>query len=156
MPSRQAFLRRVDADPDLADRYARARRDGLDVIADEMLTLADQCREGVKIKIKAGVEEHEISDMVERCRLQIDTRKWLLSRLRPDKYGDRVQVAGDAEQPLQTRVVIEMVSCTKHLPPGGLTQDAPTKHLPPGGLTQDAPIPPTPFPCKEDLRLPPG
>ncbi len=28
-------------------------------------------------------------DMVDRARLQVDARKWLLSKMRPDKYGDR-------------------------------------------------------------------
>lgn len=31
-------------------------------------------------------------DMVERARLQVDARKWLLSKLRPDKYGDKTSV----------------------------------------------------------------
>ena len=34
-------------------------------------------------------------------RVRIETRKWLLSRLRPDKYGDRTQVD------VQTRVTVD-------------------------------------------------
>ena len=34
-------------------------------------------------------EKVTTGDTVERSKLQVDTRRWLLSKLRPDKYGDR-------------------------------------------------------------------
>jgi hypothetical protein len=33
----------------------------------------------------------EKGDMVDRSRLQIDARKWILSKLLPKKYGDKVE-----------------------------------------------------------------
>lgn len=103
------------ADPALSQRYARAKLDGLDMLADEMLSLSDQCRVGERVTTKRttivadpdadaegeaaeGVtlpaEETTVvtADMVERARLQIDTRKWLLSKLAPKKYGDMLQL----------------------------------------------------------------
>jgi hypothetical protein len=38
---------------------------------------------------------------------RIDSRKWCASKLKPKKYGDRVSLAGDAENPLQTSVQVE-------------------------------------------------
>ena len=37
---------------------------------------------------------------VNRARLMIDTRKWLLSKMLPKVYGDHVTVAGDPDQPI--------------------------------------------------------
>lgn len=50
--TRQQFLRRVDEDKELAYKYARARIDGVHANADKILSLADECRIGEKIKRK--------------------------------------------------------------------------------------------------------
>jgi len=41
---------------------------------------------------------------VQKHKLQVDTRKWLLSKLAPKKYGDKLEVSGDAANPLVTRI----------------------------------------------------
>jgi hypothetical protein len=129
-----AFRRRVTDDVDgLASRYARSRNIGLDAIAEQIVELADTCREGVKTERKQigwqcsactravswggrgwlhgddtdlcaaataqrVYEEKTVTgDMVERAKLQLDARKWLLSKLRPDKYGDRLAVDARVE-----------------------------------------------------------
>jgi len=40
-------------------------------------------------------------DMLGHRKLQIETRLKLLAKWNPKKYGERVQVAGDAENPLK-------------------------------------------------------
>ncbi|MFN8996423.1 MAG: hypothetical protein ACK5X3_22525, partial [Pseudomonadota bacterium] len=42
---------------------------------------------------------------VNNRRLQIDTRKWLASKLKPKRYGDKLELAGDAKAPLTVQVV---------------------------------------------------
>jgi hypothetical protein len=37
---------------------------------------------------------------IQGLRVKIDTKKWLLSKLAPARYGDRTTVAGDPDQPL--------------------------------------------------------
>jgi hypothetical protein len=39
--------------------------------------------------------------MIDRSRLGIETRKWILGRMKPKKYGDRLQLANDPENPIQ-------------------------------------------------------
>ena len=41
------------------------------------------------------------------------TWQWLASKRAPKRYGDRLELAGDPEAPLQARVVVEHVN-----PPG--------------------------------------
>jgi hypothetical protein len=65
------------SDPDLAARYARARDELLEFWADEIIDIADD--DGV---------DAEIAQATQRSKLAVDTRKWLLSKLKPDQYGD--------------------------------------------------------------------
>jgi len=57
--------------PDFSDQYARSIVSKLEVHADELVDIADD-----------GYE-------VDRSRLRVDTRKWILSRLLPKKFGDK-------------------------------------------------------------------
>src|SRR5690606_35883601 len=66
-----------------SERYARARELGYEVMADELIEIAD-----------GGSGDWQ------RDRLRVDTRKWLLARMLPRRYGDRVTLAGDAAAPL--------------------------------------------------------
>ena len=38
------------------------------------------------------------SEYVQRSRIRIDTRKWIASKLKPKKYGDKVDVTTDGEK----------------------------------------------------------
>jgi hypothetical protein len=51
--------------------------------------------------IRDGKKTAEIRkvDMIEHRRLQIETRRWLLSKLRPREYGERIEV-DDGRDPL--------------------------------------------------------
>lgn len=82
-------------------QYAQAREAQADHYADEIVSLADTCRIGIKTKTneKGEVETTE-GDMVERTRLQIDARKWYASKLAPKKYGDKQEITGKDGAPL--------------------------------------------------------
>jgi len=94
--TQQSFLRRVEADPALAEKYAGAREALIDKLADELLTIADA---------PVGSTGSTDSGAVQKQRLQVDTRKWLLSKLAPRKYGEKVTLAGDAENPLTVQAI---------------------------------------------------
>ena len=73
-----------------AAKYTQAREIGYDRMAEDVLKLADTPRKSKKITDKAdGTREIVTSDAVDRARLQVDTRKWLLSKVLPKIYGDR-------------------------------------------------------------------
>ena len=59
--------------------YARARALRMERWADEIIELADE-------PVPPGDNA-----AVQRARLRVDTRKWLMSKLAPRKYGDRVE-----------------------------------------------------------------
>jgi hypothetical protein len=53
------------------------------------------------------VENHEA---INRSRLRVDTRKWLIARMAPKKYGDRVtnEVVGKDGGPIETAQVTDI------------------------------------------------
>lgn len=46
-------------------------------------------------------------ELTNAYRLAVDTRKWAAARLLPKKYGDRVTLSGDAENPLVTKHIVD-------------------------------------------------
>ena len=98
----KAFYKLLASDEGIQKAYAAAKDAALDIIAEEIIQLADECRMGVKtVKKKTGTET-TTGDMVERSRLQIDARKWLLAHLAPKRYGDKLETTlrGDPSAPI--------------------------------------------------------
>jgi hypothetical protein len=69
-------------------QYAQAREAQADALVDEMLDIADD----------------RALDPKDR-RVRIDTRKWLAGKLKPKKYGEKLLVGEDAENPLSKGTV---------------------------------------------------
>jgi hypothetical protein len=101
------FLSWVDQDSALADRYARAREDLIEHIATETIDIADA---------PVGSTDNGSTDSgaVQKQRLQVDTRKWLLARLAPKKYGDKLELAGDPQRPLSIERIERVVINAKN------------------------------------------
>lgn len=87
----------LNDDSELAAEYARAREDLIEKMANDLLEIAD---EPVAINAAGSTD----SGAVQKQRLQVDTRKWLLSKLAPKKYGDKLELSGDKENPLELSV----------------------------------------------------
>lgn len=84
-----------------SDRYKAARELCLEAWADDVIEIGDDATNDWMVRHgedSAGWQAN--GDHISRARLRIESRKWMLSRLRPDKYGDRVQVAGDPNAPV--------------------------------------------------------
>jgi len=62
--------------PEFSEQYARAREAQADYLADEIIEIAD--------------EPVICSEDVARNRLRVDARKWIASKMKPKKYGDKI------------------------------------------------------------------
>ena len=101
MPSKSTVYVWLTRHSEFLDMYTRAREDQADTLADEIVAIADTPVIGVKTKTgKDGVEIQE-GDMIEHRRLQVEARKWVAAKLKPRKYGDKLDtnlnVAGKLE-----------------------------------------------------------
>ena len=77
-------------------QYTRARELGYHKMADEMLEIADDgTNDYVTRENKDGSTYEALdSEHVQRSRLRVDTRKWLLGKALPKLYGDKVELTG--------------------------------------------------------------
>jgi hypothetical protein len=99
LPSVTTFMRWLadERNETLRERYARARELQAEYMAEDILTIADEECTTVRAD-KHGTQDDgdgktEVvfdSTAVQRNRLRVDARKWLLSKLAPKKYGDKV------------------------------------------------------------------
>lgn len=104
---REQFYRFLRDSQSARDRYARSKDMQLDIIADEMLDIADDGSNDLMTIVKGNVEyETENKETARRSALRIDTRKWLLSKLNPKKYGDRVDLTTNGKDLLQPPSII--------------------------------------------------
>lgn len=92
-----------------AEQYARARAVGYELLADEILEIADDgTNDWVKREnARTGQTRIELnSEAIQRSRARIDSRKWLLSKMLPKVYGDASATVNiDARDQSQTLVV---------------------------------------------------
>ena len=72
-----------------------------------------QYEEAVRLKaMKWADEVVDIADDnkdVNRDRLRVDTRKWLLSKVLPKVYGDKLQHTGDTDNPIKHDVTVRII-----------------------------------------------
>src|SRR5262249_7209312 len=76
---------------DFSEKYARARDARSDRMAAEMLEIADETENDTVLVTNKDGSAYERTDhaRVSRAALRVDTRKWLMARMSPRKYGDR-------------------------------------------------------------------
>lgn len=81
MPSMQTVFSWFRTKPEFLEQYARAKQESSDYMAEELIDISDT----------------ENMEDVQRARLRIDTRKWLMAKMKPKRYGDQIDVtsAGD-------------------------------------------------------------
>jgi hypothetical protein len=79
----------------LSDRYTRAKAISSEFHADQILAIADE----------ADNQSFQVA------RLQIDARKWVASKLVPNKYGEKSQIDHtSSDESMKAPTVIKLVS----------------------------------------------
>ena len=102
MPGQATVYEWLLAKPDFAEQYARARDEQADTLADEIVAIADETPETEPVYDKNGelVEMRLHSAYIQWQKNRVDARKWVASKLKPKKYGERTTITGDKENPL--------------------------------------------------------
>lgn len=111
MPSMVTVYQWIATNKEFANNYMRAREDQADTLADEIKDISDNMLLGKKTKISTNdkgevTEEIVTADMVDRAKLQVEARKWIAAKLKPKKYGDKVQteITGADSGPVQVDI----------------------------------------------------
>ena len=68
-----------------SDQYARAREIGYTLLADEIIEISDRPSGSL---VNGGTDTGDVAHR----RLQVDSRKWMLSKMLPKVYGEKQQI----------------------------------------------------------------
>ena len=90
MPSMSTVMVWLGENDEFSEQYRKATEQREDFHFEEMMEIAD----------KVLPESAEVA----KAKLQIDTRKWVLSRMNPKKYGDKQQMEHSGD------VAVNMIS----------------------------------------------
>jgi hypothetical protein len=101
MPAWSQVYQWTAKNKELSTAIADARALGQDAIAEDTLQIIDQLPH--QIVDDKGVARYD-SAYVQWAKNRVELRLKLLAKWNPKRYGDKVQVAGDAENPLSTVV----------------------------------------------------
>jgi hypothetical protein len=98
MPAIRAVFQWLTKHEAFAQQYAHARELQADTFADEITDIADDGSRDY-IATEAGrVVDH---DHIARARLRVDARKWIAAKLKPKKYGDKLELGGNSNAPIK-------------------------------------------------------
>lgn len=94
MPAASAVHRWLNDHPEFQEQYAKARQVLCEHWADEILDIADDGTNDWMNRPGDDGEEVRVIDHehIARSRLRVDTRKWVLSKLSPKKWGDKQEI----------------------------------------------------------------
>ncbi len=95
--------------------YARAKEEATDALAEEILDISDDSANDTYIDKKGNTRTDW--EVVGRSKLRIDTRKWLMSKMKPKRYGDKLDITS-GDKPLPTPIY------------GGLSANPDDVHVP--------------------------
>jgi len=78
--------------PEFLKQYETAKEESADLHAEDMLDIADNgSNDWMAANDPENAGYRSNGEHIQRSRLRVDTRKWIASKLKPKKYGDRVQ-----------------------------------------------------------------
>jgi hypothetical protein len=98
MPNASTIFRWLRTNPEFCNQYARAKEESSDALIEEMLDIADDGSNDFMTITKGDIEyEVENKEVTNRSRLRVDTRKWIASKLKPKKYGDKTDITSGGE-----------------------------------------------------------
>ncbi len=87
MPSKTTVFRWLRENKEFRNQYATAKDESADALFEETIDIAD-----------GSVDEAKQADpkasgaVVNAIRLKVDTRKWMMSKMKPKKYGDKLDM----------------------------------------------------------------
>lgn len=109
---------------DFRDQYARAKQEAADAMADEILDISDDgSNDWMTINKYGGEFEVVNQEAVQRSKLRVDTRKWLMAKMKPKKYGEKLDLTSDGKRIETTPIVISKIASRAENPSGDIKDD---------------------------------
>lgn len=95
--------------PEFLAQYNRAKEECADAMSEEVLDIADDGTNDYVERLGKDGEPagYQINgEAIQRSRLRVDTRKWLMAKFKPKKYGEKIvqENVGANGGPIQTAI----------------------------------------------------
>lgn len=110
MPDERTVYRWLERNEDFRQQYARAREAQADAMLEDILEIADDGRnDWMERRGEEDAGWVANGEHIQRSKLRVDARKWLMSKLAPKKYGDKVDMnlSGSVEVTEVRRTVVD-------------------------------------------------
>lgn len=100
MPAASTIFLWMQKYPEFSEQYARAKQESADAMAEEILDIADDgSNDWMEIQLQGGhIKEVVNNEAVQRSKLRVETRKWIMAKMKPKKYGDKLDLTSDGKQ----------------------------------------------------------
>lgn len=93
MPAISTFYRWLREHDEFQKQYARACEERTEAMSEDILDIADN---GSNDWMEVQYGDREFwklnGEALQRSRLRVDTRKWLMAKMKPKKYGDKIDM----------------------------------------------------------------
>jgi len=97
-PAMSTMFKWLREHEEFSEQYVKAKQESADAMAEEILYITDTPERGMIVTTKAdGTIETKEEDMLGHRRLQVDTRKWLMAKMKPKVYGDKLDMTSDGK-----------------------------------------------------------
>lgn len=103
MPSVQTILNWLNTNEAFLAQYTRAKEEQADLLVDEMIEIADDGSQDLDGFNDYG-KPMENKEFVNRSKLKVETRKWIASKLKPKRYGEKLDVTS-GDKPLEGLII---------------------------------------------------
>jgi hypothetical protein len=99
MPELRTVMRWLIKHEEFCQQYRAAREAQQEMHQEELKEIADDCTDDVQILM--GNEDGAVARInqsaIARAKLRIDTRKWIMSKMQPKKYGEKLDLTITSE-----------------------------------------------------------
>lgn len=99
MPVMSTVFKWLSQQEEFAKQYARAKQESADAMAEEILDISDDGANDYMTVTKGDTDYKVVNnEAIQRSRLRVETRKWLMAKMKPKIYGDKLDMTSGGEK----------------------------------------------------------
>ena len=99
LPDKSTVFRWLREHKEFQDQYTRAKEESADAMAEDTIDIADDGTNDY-MTITKGDKSYEVvnGEAIQRSKLRVETRKWLMAKMKPKKYGDKLDLTSGGDK----------------------------------------------------------
>lgn len=111
MPAMSTVFKWLSEHQEFSEQYAHACEERSEAMAEDILDIADDgTNDWMEVERKDGsTYEMFNKEAAQRSKLRIETRKWLMSKMKPKKYGEKLDLTSDGKRIRTEPVVVSSI-----------------------------------------------